>query len=106
MFLLVKQVSKSSATLEQTQEPAPKPCRYVNCHLQTAENELATHTHLSPIILLMRKSEKAGLSTSRRSQHPEQTPLEIAVIYHCSKLHRVHQLRSGVPLPSTPWNKR
>lgn len=77
MFLLVKQVSKSSATLEQTQEPAPKPCRYVNCHGQTAENELATHTHLSPIILLlMRKSEKAGLSTSRRSQHPEQTPLD------------------------------
>lgn len=58
MFLLVKQVSKSSATLEQTQEPGPRRSLCQLPQQGTAENELATHTCLGPITLLMRKSER------------------------------------------------
>lgn len=46
MFLLVKQVSKPNATLEQTQEPSPKPSL---CELPlqgTTGNGLAIHTQL------------------------------------------------------------
>lgn len=54
MFLLVKQVSKSSATLEWTQEPGPNA---LFMSIARAENDLATPTHLGPTPL-MRKSEK------------------------------------------------
>lgn len=56
MFFLVKQVSKSNATLEQTQEPGPKPSLSQLSQQGTAENGLVTHTHLGPNALL-RKSE-------------------------------------------------
>lgn len=64
MFLLVKQVSKPSATLEQTQEPSPKPSL---CELPlqgTTGNGLAIHTQLCLISLLMRKSKQADLHSS------------------------------------------
>lgn len=100
IFLLVKQVSKSSATLEWTQEPGSKCSLFMS--IATAENDLATHTHLGPITLLMRKSEKQTCF-KQTGQRPGQTPLAIAVIYHCFKSH---QLKSGAH-PAAPCpNKR
>lgn len=51
MFLLDKQVSKPNATLEQTQEPSPKPSLRELPLQGTTGNGLVTHTQLCLISL-------------------------------------------------------
>lgn len=63
MFLLVKQVSKSSATLEWTQNQAQN---ILFMSTAIAENDLATHTHLGPNHSTNEEVRKADLLTSRR----------------------------------------
>lgn len=67
----------------------------------TVENDLATHTHLGPITLLMRKSEKQTCF-KQTGQRPGQTPLVIAVTYHCFKLHQV----KSAAHPTAPYPNR
>lgn len=103
MFFLVKQVSKSSATLEQTQEPGPKSSLCQLSQQETAENDLVTHTHLNPINLLMRKSEKVDLSVISNQKEP--TPWADSLGDSCYQ--PLLQQRSAAPLLTpTPKNKR
>lgn len=71
MSFLVKQVSKSSATLEQTQKPGPK--LYVKC-LSQGQQRMTWPPTPTNHSTNEEVRKKADLSVSRRSQHPGQTP--------------------------------